>query len=190
MAARDPELTIIRHAPERGKGAAPQILPAGCCCCCCCCLHTMGGIAGAIVGSATRMESRPVYETDPDSPFPFRRDVFEEDVPLISPVLLYWLAVALAVFVTVGVTALMIGGGPGMNDPFSLLAAGFFVAVMLLPGLQLIASLVAVVLVAIFYPERGYSLRRLSRITLYCFGGALVGTLLMGGCLGVLYVAN
>src|SRR5262249_56953820 len=98
MPANSAEPALTRHPPEHGRGGAPEILPAGCCCCCCCCcLHTLGGIGGAVLGSALPMQSRPVYESDPDSPFPYRRDVFEEDQPLIPPVLLYWLIVALAV---------------------------------------------------------------------------------------------
>src|SRR5215212_6768683 len=115
MPANPAEPAITRHPPEHGLGGAPEILPAGCCCCCCCCccLHTLGGIGGAVLGSALPMQRRPAYESDPDSPFPYRRDVFEEDQPLVPPVLLYWLTVALAVFATVGVTALMSGMGPG-----------------------------------------------------------------------------
>jgi len=187
-----PELSVTRHAPERG-GGPPAVAPAGCCCCCCCCLHTIGGIAGAIVGSSTQLPSRPVYETDPDSPFPFRRDVFEEDQPLVSPVLVYWMLLALAICATVSITVL-INGTSGMRDPldelFEMFAAGLFLSVMILPGLQLIASLVAVVVVAIFYPERSYALRRLGRITLYCLAGAALGTLLMAGCLGILVAAS
>jgi len=187
-----PELSVTRHAPERA-GGAPAVAPAGCCCCCCCCLHTIGGIAGAIVGSSTQLPSQPVYESDPDSPFPFRRDVFEEDQPLVSPVLVYWLLLALAICATVAITALMAVTG-GRQDPleelFEVSAAGLFVSVMILPGLQLIASLLAVVVVAIFYPERAYSLRRLGRITLYCLAGAALGTLFMAGCLGILVAVN
>jgi len=156
-------------------------------------LHTIGGIAGAIVGSATQLRSQPVYESDPDSPFPFRRDVFEEDQPLISPALVYWLLLALAIFATVGITVLMMGTGGGPNpldEATEMLAAGLFISAMVLPGLQLIASLLAVVVVAVFYPERGYALRRLGRITLYCLAGTAIGTLFMAGCLGILVAMN
>lgn len=188
---RDHDLIVTRHAPERQNGA-PHILPAGCCCCCCCCcLHTLGGIAGAVVGSVVQMPSHPVYETDPDSPFPYRRDVFEEDQPLVSPVLVYWLMVLLMVFGTVAVTALWnASGGKLQQDLPMLLGLGFFTAVMILPGLQLLASLFAVIVVAVFYPERSYALRRVARITLYCFAGSVIGLLLMAGCLGVLYVGS
>src|SRR3954454_14323841 len=97
-------LSITSHPPEHGRRAAPEILPAGCCCCCCCCLHTLGGIGGAVMGSSLPMRQRPVYESDPASPFPYRRDVFEEDQPMIPPVLLYWLMVALTVILTVAAT--------------------------------------------------------------------------------------
>lgn len=192
MPANSAEPALTRHPPEHGRGGAPEILPAGCCCCCCCCcLHTLGGIGGAVLGSALPMQSRPVYESDPDSPFPYRRDVFEEDQPLIPPVLLYWLMVALTVMLTVVATPFFLmsrGGGP--RNPLDSVAAGLFIAVMILPGLQLVASLFAVIAVAIFYPERGYSLRRLGKITLYSFAGMALGLLLMGGCLAVIYLAK
>jgi hypothetical protein len=182
-ADRPDEVTLTCHAPERGRGGAPAILPAGCCCCCCC-LHTLGGITGAVIGSATQMPSRPAYDPDPDAPFPYRRDVFEEDQPLLSPALLYWLMVALAVVATVGVTPFVAGSGAA--DIMDDLAGGLFVAIMFLPALQMAASLLAVIVVAIFYPERGYALRRLGRITIFWFAGTALGMLLMGGCLVVL----
>jgi hypothetical protein len=183
---RPDEVTLTRHAPERGRGA-PEILPAGCCCCCCC-LHTIGGITGAVIGSATGMPSRPAYDSDPDAPFPYRRDVFEEDQPLLSPVLLYWLMVALAVVATIGAAPFVSGwgGGGGGNNVMDDLAGGLFMAIMFLPALQLVASFLAVILVAVFYPERGYALRRLGRITIFWFAGTALGMLLMGGCLLVL----
>lgn len=184
------DITVTRHPPEHGGSLPPDIVPAGCCCCCCCCccLHTLGGIGGAVLGSSTRIETQPVRNTDPDAPFPYRLDAFEEDQPLIPPVLLYWLMVGLTVVATILATPFLFGG-PGFTGPDAFFAGGF-VALMLLPGLQIIASILAFLVVAIFYPERGYALRRLGRITLWSFAGTMLGLLLMGGCLGVILLAG
>jgi hypothetical protein len=180
-------LEVTRHPPEHGARAAPDVVPAGCCCCCCCCcLHTLGGIGGAVLGSTMRIETNPLRTYDPESPFPYRRDVFEEDQPLIAPTLLYWLLVALMVAGTCAVTFL----SSGTANPETTLMIGLFIAVMILPGLQLGASLLAVIVVALFYPERSYSLRRIGKITLWSFAGTALGLLLMGGCLGALYLAS
>jgi hypothetical protein len=178
--------TVTRHPPEHGGHTTPDVLPAGCCCCCCCCcLHTLGGLGGAIMGSSMRIDTSPARSLDPDSPFPYRRDVFEEDLPLIPPTLLYWLMVALTVIGTCILTFALSGG----NDP-TMLLAGVFISVMVLPGLQLTASLLSVIVIGLFYPERSYSLRRVGKITLWSFVGMALGLLLMGGCLGALYIAT
>jgi hypothetical protein len=186
------EPALTRHPPEHGSAGAPETLPAGCCCCCCCCccLHTLGGIGGAVLGSTLPMQRRPVYESDPDSPFPYRRDVFEEDQPIIPPVLLYWLMVALTVVLTVAATPFLFTGPGGPSNPLDAVPIGLFIALMILPGLQLIASLFAVLAVAIFYPERNYALRRLGKITLWSFAGTSLGLLLMGGCVAVIFLAK
>jgi hypothetical protein len=184
--ASDPVPPLVtRHPPEHGRPTAPDVLPGACCCCCCCCLHTLGGIGGAIIGSSLPVDTNPARVSDPSSPFPYRRDVFEEDQPLIPPALLYWLLVALSVTATCLITY----GYNGFQDP-QMLVAGLFIAVMILPGLQLVASLLSLLIVGLFYPERSYSLRRLGKINLWSYGGMLLGTLVMGGCLGALYMAR
>ena len=189
MSTPSPEqspLTVTRHPPEHGRAGAPAVLPAGCCCCCCCCcLHTLGGLGGAVVGSSQHIDTRPYHSREAESPFPYRLDVFEEDLPLIPPVLLYWALVALMVAATTVGTFLYSGAGNAGH-----LVWGLFLAVMVLPGLQLVASLLSVIIVALFYPERSYSLRRLGKISLWSFVGSAIGMLLMGGCVGVLYVGS
>ena len=164
------------------------MLPAGCCCCCCCCLHTIGGIAARSSARRCRCGSRPVYESDPDSPFPYRRDVFEEDQPLVPPVLLYWLLVALAVVATAVAAPFVYGGtGPGARErdpPMGCVHRRHDPA-----GLQLVASLLAVVSSpssirtrlrpAAHRPHHDLLVRR---------HGA--GMLLMGGCWAVLMLSS
>lgn len=207
---------MVRHPPERGPSRLEAIAPAGCCCCCCCCcLHTIGGIVGGIVGSTSSMDlDRPSYvrfreddrdgpylgRNDPDDdrfridrdnrlryrddePFPFRRDVFDEDTGLLPVPLLYWLLVVALVAVTAVITFLT----NGATNP-SLLVLGGVVGVMILPALQLVASVLTAVLVLIFYPERSRPLRRVGRITLWSFVGTMVGTLAMAGCFGLFFL--
>jgi hypothetical protein len=142
----------------------------------------MGGLTGAIMASSRPSLREPAATRDPDSPFPYRLDVFEEDQPLISPVLLYWLLVALTVVATILGTCLY----SGRNDPWDLVA-GLFLAILVLPGLQLVASLLAVIIIALFYPEPSTALRRVGKITLWSFGGTSLGLVLMGTCLGAIY---
>jgi hypothetical protein len=188
-----PELTVEAHPPERGR-SGDVVLPAvGCCCCCCCCLHTIGGLAGGLAGTFQGLPARPRKMLDPDSPFPFRRDEFEDEGPLLPAGVLYWLMVSLLVVVTIvwpfffGGSSFLGRGAPGRVDA---LWAGLFTAVMILPALQLGASILTLIAVALFYPERYLPLHRLGRITLWSFVGTMAGLGLMGGCCGVLYLAK
>jgi hypothetical protein len=177
-------LTIIRHPPEHGAMATPEVLPAGCCCCCCCCLHTLGGLVGAIGGSVGHIPPTPV-RMDPDAPFPFRRDELEDEGPILPVTALYWL---LLLFL-MSVTAVWYYINQGANNPESL-GVGLVVAFMILPALQLGASILSLIAVALFYPSRSTPLRRVGKITLWSFAGTLIGVALMGGCCGVLTVAS
>jgi hypothetical protein len=202
------QVSVERHAPEHGGVLAAAAAPAGCCCCCCCCLHTIGGIAGAIHGAFSHIDERSPFggpprdfRRDPDSPvgpywnrdrpddidapFPFRRDQFEDEKPILPVPLLYWLLVLFLGAATAGGVYLYDGArNPGM------LVLGGFIAAMVLPGLQLVASLLTTVVILIFYPDKSYPLTRIGRITLWSFVGALMGILAMAGCIGILYVSS
>jgi hypothetical protein len=71
-----------------------------------------------------------------------------------------------------------------------MLIVGGLIAAMVLPALQLIASLLTAVAILIFYPDKSYPLTRIGRITLWSFVGALMGVLAMAGCVGILYVSS
>lgn len=177
-------VTIERHAPEHGGPSPAAPAAAGCCCCCCCCLHTIGGLVGAIQGSITGQKPDDRYSPtrdDIDAPFPFRRDAEEEEQPLMPVPMLYWLVVLLMCAATAFATYLY----NGANNPSYLLAGGFL-AVMILPALQLAASVVTAVIILIFYPSKGEPLSRIGKITLWSFGGTAVGLLAMGGCFALL----
>src|SRR5579872_7199469 len=130
-----PPVQVTAHPPERARRGAPVLLPCGCCCCCCCCLHTIGGLAGGVVGSVLQIRPRP-RPVDPDFPFPFRRDELDEEAPAFSPALLYWLLVSFLMAVTaVWYYLAEATRGPLAGDPQNLLF-GLLIAVMILPGLQ------------------------------------------------------
>jgi hypothetical protein len=178
----DPVPAVTPHPPERRRSGRPVVLPAGCCCCCCCCLHTLGGLIGGVAGSVSAQEAIPKRMTDPNSPFPFRRDEFETEGPILPATLLYWLLVPIVAFLGAGLFALT--NGPNLADG---LLGGAFVMIMVLPAVQLGASVLAVLLILLFYSEKTLPLRRIGSITLWAFVGSLIGMVAMGGCLGGLY---
>jgi hypothetical protein len=181
-------IRVTAHPPERARRGAPVILPCGCCCCCCCCLHTVGGLVGGVVGSVAQIRPHP-KPIDPD--FPFRCDELEEEAPVVPPSLLYWLLLSFLIAVT-AVWYYLSSSGRGVpfgGNPSELLI-GLFVAVLILPGLQLGASVLAVLSIALFYGEKATPLLRVGKITLWSFVGALAGMLIMSGCCGLLYVGN
>jgi hypothetical protein len=175
-----PDVTLTAHPPERRRPARPVILPCGCCCCCCCCPHTIGGLAGGIAGSVTEMPEQP-RAMDPDAPFPYRLDEFEDEGALVPAGLLYWLLVCLLIGVVVVWTAVANASGFGRVQEGLLI--GGFIVLLVLPGLQLGASLLALLVILLFYPERARPLRRLGRITLWTIAGTLGGLIPMGACL-------
>jgi hypothetical protein len=180
---------LTAHPPERARRGAPVILPCGCCCCCCC-LHTIGGLVGGVAGSVQPLRRRP-KPVDPDFPFPFRRDEFDEEEPAFSPTMLYWLLVSFLIAVTVVwyYVSSAATRGPLRADRTELLM-GLLVAVMILPGLQLGASALAALAIALFYGEKVTPLLRVGKITLWSVVGTLAGIAVMGGCCGVLYLGN
>lgn len=179
-------IRVTAHPPERARRGAPVLLPCGCCCCCCCCLHTIGGLVGGVVGSVTQVRHR-TKPVDPDFPFPYRRDELDEEGPTFPATLLYWLLVSFLIGVTCVWTYLASSGrrgGPLNGDPSDLLV-GLFIAVLILPGLQLGASVLATLAIAVFYGEKVTPLMRVGKITLWSFVGTIAGLVLMGGCLGL-----
>ena len=56
---------------------------------------------------------------------------------------------------------------------------GGLIALFCLPAIQLVASLLAVLVAAIFYTDKASALIRVGKITLWCFVGTTVGVLIM-----------
>src|SRR5262249_58296122 len=99
---------------------------------------------------------RPRYYEEEDSPFPFRRDIIQDEGPFIPATLLYWMLVSFLIFVTCAVTYAQ-AGGTNPND----LLTGLVIALFFLPALQLGASLLSCAAIGLFYPAKGVPLVRI-----------------------------
>jgi hypothetical protein len=157
-------ITIERQLPERGdRGVAAA--PAGqCCCCCCCCLHTVGSIAGAL-------SARPVPVAP--EPIPASAIAGPTQVPRHSATGLYWAISAI-------LSGLTIAYFYGLERDHVRSGEIAVMMAMLFPGVQLAASVIAVIAIASSKrPGKNLRLRHLGKITLRAFLGAVVGTLIM-----------
>jgi len=176
-----PSIRLTAHPPERHRRADPVILPCACCCCCCCCLHSLGSLVGGIVGSVKPLDLPPREISDPDFPFPFRRDELDEEGPVLPAAILYWLLMSL--LLGIGVTWAYLAGSLRRPDDLVGVLAG---VVMLLPVPQLGASILSALAAALFYADRRAALARIGKITLYSFLGTMIGLGLMGCFCGLL----
>jgi hypothetical protein len=171
-------IRLTAHPPERRRRSSVIAAQACCCCCCCCCLHTIGGLVGALVGSVIRLDPTPRY-ADPDAEFPFRRD---EELPtfVVPASLVYWVVFSLASGLAwTGYVLYQMSGAPNSQE----MIEGAVILIMLLPVVQLLASILALIVVALLprsvSPDRPVALRRVGFITLWSFVGTMVGTLIM-----------
>lgn len=112
--------------PDRGRAVAIEVHPAergaawrghlygGCgCSCCCCCLHTIGGVAGAVMGHPGKKAGRTQEET------------YGGD----AAVGLYWQSVLLT-----SLAAVLLSGRPDQ---------GLFGLVLAFPVVQLVGGVIA-----------------------------------------------
>ena len=154
---------FTRHPPERRRsGSIVLAMGGGCACTCCCCLHTLGAIAGAIVGSALPLPppKQERYENAPEKPSPKVAAIF-------------W---ALSGLVSLGVLGYYaVSGGAGTGD--NLLGAGIILLLVGIPGAFLAAALVTAIVIPLAYQDVGLAFRRLG----YIFGLALAGFALGAG---------
>ena len=163
-ARRPGEVEIVAHPPERGRRST-TLAAAGCCCCCCCCVHTIGGVAGAILGA--RRKGAPLPETlTTDAAI---REEAEKKQAQRYAIKVYWLAVTILAVLTCIV-------GVAVNPREAIW--GPLIVVGLLPLGQLLASLLALVYVYFVPPvRREECMSRIKRMTLFSFLGALLGCL-------------
>ncbi len=179
---RSPDaIRVEAHPPERGRQGGPVVLPCGCCSCCCCCLHSLGSLVGGIVGSVQPVKTGP-RPVDPDFPFPFRRDEFELEGPVLPVGVLYWLLVCFGM----GVAAVwyFLADSPMTRSPEQIYAV-LFVWALALPIIQLGASIAAGLAVLLFYSDKAVAGARVGKITLWSFVGTIIGIAAMGGCCGI-----
>jgi hypothetical protein len=176
-----PAIRLTAHPPERHRRADPVILPCACCCCCCCCLHSVGSAIGGLVGSVKQLDLPPREITDPDFPFPYRRDEVEEEGPLIPVGVVYWLLVTF--LLGVGTVWYFLSSRSGRVED---LLTGLIIGLCLLPIPQLGASILASLSVVVFYADRRAAFARLGYITLYSFVGTVIGLVLLGAFCGLL----
>ena len=159
-----PAITLRAHPPERRRRSVLVASPS-CCCCCCCCLHSIGGLAGAAVGSIS-----------PRAPW---------------SAFAYWVALLALTMLTILAGPLyVVFEGNAPQDPLEVIGDGMGGAlcllIMLLPAVQLAASAVAGLVVAVapgraFGEDKGASLVAIGKITAGMIFGTLVG-------IGVMYL--
>lgn len=155
-------VSIERHPAERGsRGSA--VAPAGqCCCCCCCCLHSLGGVIGA-VSAFPRKPPTEIPQATIDGASRPRSD---------SALKHYWITLLL-------LCAFVVAWNLGIErHPDTM--EGVFIIALVLPAIQLAASVVAALVIGFSKrPGRDQRLRHLGRITLRGLIGAVIGTLMM-----------
>lgn len=154
-------IRVTAHRPERRRRSLVTLHCGGgcCCCCCCCCLHSIGSLIGATVApKGERAPAGPAYLPADD----------DEPASGVSGVSVYWWCL-LAVIAVAFAFGLATGHATG-----GLIALGAII--VLLPLLQLFASLLAMlILAASSQPDRSYQFGQVGRITLGAVVGGLAG---------------
>ncbi len=133
------------------------------------------------MGSLKPLNLPPRESTDPDFPFPYRRDELDEEGAVLPAAILYWMLVAL--LLGIGAAGYYFAGN--VKRPDDLLAI-LLLAVMFLPVPQLISSILSAIAVLLFYTDRRTALARIGSITLYSFVGTMIGLGLLGCFCGLL----
>ncbi len=169
-----PRLTIEKHPPERRRRPV-ETLQCGCSCCCCCCLHTIGGLLGAAMAPAfsrgARLPLTYYYDEETGTRVP------SVARPGISGVRLFW-RILLVVMVIVHGGAMLYN----LHEPTAGLVIGAFILLMILPGLQLVSAVLALLVLAFSArADRGYQMLQVGKITGGLILGTLGGLLAMGG---------
>jgi hypothetical protein len=122
---------------------------------------------------------------DPDFPFPFRRDEFELEGPVLPAGVLYWLLVCFGL----GLCGVYYVAVESTHRPDGLIE-GLLVGLFCLPAVQLGASLVAGLAVLLFYTDKAAAGTRIGKITLWSLVGTLIGVAAMGGCCGIFTIVS
>ena len=145
-------IRVVAHPAERQVVAAVAGSPCcSCCCCCSCCLHAAGGLVGASIGSGQAL----VKSKDRD------KSVFGVTV--------YW-----------GVFALLAVASTLVVAYTSEALVAFIFIILCAPAIQLVASVVALLVVAVSpVPDKGPAYSALGWITLWSVVGSAIGFAVM-----------
>jgi hypothetical protein len=202
-------IEVVAHPAERRRGRQTPPAQAGhCCCCCCCCLHTIGSLIGAVVapnlgGGGRPSEAlaltsywdeefdddwppRPLSPRDregisidpmPGRPAEVSRASRRDDIALgtygPSAVSLFWWTSL--IFAALGLVIAVFNGAEGF-------LIGGVILLMVFPGVQLAAAVVAALVLAISSrPDKGRQLRQVGKIILGMIIGTIAGILTMTG---------
>jgi hypothetical protein len=171
-----PVVVLRPHPPERLVRALARGEVAACCCCCCC-LHSIGGLAGAVVGTFYPRETSAAGGKPPSAKL--RDDEIDgpwRAVPARPRVgLIYWMS-------TLGVSVLACFWAMGsVRERGEWPVVCMFILAIFLPAIQLGGSFVTLLIVQ-SRPERSggrAGLKRLGHITLRSILGAAIGMFVM-----------
>jgi hypothetical protein len=156
---------ILERLPPERRILAPAAASAGsCCCCCCCCLHTVGSVIGALTAKAPK----PLPDQVPTAVVGDRAD------PSYKVTKEYWATVL--ILCTVGLPLFAISQGAASGD-FEV-EAWLLIWAMVLPGIQLAASVV--VAVRNSFSKRPGQRERMQHL------GSITGRAFLGGMIGIL----
>ena len=153
---------VQRHEPERREGGLDVAAAGGCCCCCCCCLHSLGGFIGAVTSTAKPVaaDERAAHAGLVPGTLEPRYNVYKE----------YWVSLLILSGMCISVL------WPSAN----FAEEGLFVLALAFPGVQLLASFVAFILVALSKrPGKPHRYAHLGKLALRGFVGAFIGFFFM-----------
>jgi len=172
-----PTIVFRAHRPERLVRSLARGHIAGVCCCCCCCLHSVGSLAGAVLGSFFPSEGPSAGAMQASAKL--RDDELDGPVRTVpaapAGTSIYWLS-TLAVTVYASVISLLIYGA----GAFPGVLGGLMI---LFPLVQLGGSLLCAFVIAV-HPrlhQRAAAWKRLGWITLGSVVGCAIGIVAMIG---------
>ena len=175
-----PDDLIVRHPSERGRTTQRSVVVYACSTCCCC-LHTLGSLAGALVGGGfKRTAEDPGF--DPERRIPMVHWLFDR---LPRTQWIFWSSLVGVVFITVTVLWLLLGltgltgGRAGLTE--GLVVALFSLAMggPLVPVAAWVVSLIRLAFVT-RGQEASEEFWLLHKMLLWSFVGTLAGLLVMG----------
>ena len=133
------------------------------------------------MGSTKQLNLPPRESSDPNFPFPFRRDELDEEGPVLPVAILYWLLLSFVLGIC-AIWGYLASSSRGAED----LMIGLVIGLALLPLPQLAASILSMIAVFLFYEDRRAGVARINSITLASFMGTIIGLVVLGCFCGLL----